>query len=305
MNIETSTLIIALSPILATLLVWGIAALCLRNYIKRRTSEAMHAADCPRVPGQSICKTIAGYDIRCRIHTIYLIGLPLVLCAAYGATRLIGSPARNIWWETILIALSVVVLVLICLLNLVQNLRLRRQMQRAYEGKQLAARALEPLMEQGYFIFHDLILEQIHIDHLIVGPKGVFCVQTQSPPDTARESHHAAATVTYNGRALFYPKGEEYISIEKANLHAEWLSGWLSQFLEEPIAARAILAMPGWVVKRTSADGIPVVNPSQFDSLFKHINARPLPEPSIRVLVSKIQAAPSPSGNEQEAETAG
>jgi hypothetical protein len=35
-----------------------------------------------------------------------------------------------------------------------------------------------------------------------------------------------------------------------------------------------VVALPGWYVKRTSPDGIPVVNPKQFASLFKHISPR-------------------------------
>lgn len=288
MNVELSFLIIALAPILATLLVWAVAALCLRNYLQRRTSAAIGAADCPRSPGQSICQTIAGYDIQCRIHTIYLVSLPLVLCAVYGITYLAG-PATGSLWEIFWIISNIAFLVLICLLRLIRSVRLRRRARLAYQGKQLSARALEPLLDQGHLIFHDFIIDQIHIDHLIIGPKGVFCIQTQTPPATLSGSRHAVSTVTYNGRALFFPKGEDYLPIAQANRHAEWISAWLSQSLEEPIAARAILAMPGWVVKRTSADGIPVVNPNQFASLFKHINARPLSETAIRNMASRVE----------------
>jgi hypothetical protein len=68
----------------------------------------------------------------------------------------------------------------------------------------------------------------------------------------------------------------DFETIEQAQQQADWLSKWLGAATGEPIAVRAVVTLPGWVVKRTSADGIPVVNPGQFASLFEHIKPRPL-----------------------------
>jgi len=288
MSIELTSLIIPLYPLLATLLVWAVVALCLRRYVVRRVSDATAASDGLPDPGQSMRKTILRLDMLFRINGIYLIGLPLVLCVAYGGMRLAGA-AQGSLWEIALMLASAVLLVLICLFRLMGISRRRKQIKLDYQGKQVAAPAFEPLLQEGCFIFHDFECEHVHIDHLIVGPKGVFAVHTQPCAALPCGPQNDEVTVTYNGRALFYPKGETYEPLEQANRHAEWISEWLSQCLEEPIAARAIVAMPGWMVKRTSADGIPVVNPKQFDSLFKHINARPLSESALRSMVSRIE----------------
>jgi hypothetical protein len=67
------------------------------------------------------------------------------------------------------------------------------------------------------------------------------------------------------------------------------MSNWISSAIGEPVAARAIVALPGWFVKRTSADGISVVNPKQFPSLFKHIKPRTLTDEMIRRMVHQIE----------------
>ena len=67
-------------------------------------------------------------------------------------------------------------------------------------------------------------------------------------------------------------------AIDQAENQASWLSNWLGQAIGEPIAARAIVALPGGFVKRTSSEGISVANPKQFSSLFEHIKPRPLSE---------------------------
>jgi hypothetical protein len=55
----------------------------------------------------------------------------------------------------------------------------------------------------------------------------------------------------------------------------------LGEAIAEPLTVRAIVALPGWFIKRTSSEGIPVANPNQFASLFEHINPRSLSDPMI------------------------
>ena len=64
----------------------------------------------------------------------------------------------------------------------------------------------------------------------------------------------------------------------QAERQAAWLSKWIGSAVAEPVSVRAVVALPGWVVKRTSAEGIPVVNPKQFGSLCQHLQPRELSE---------------------------
>jgi hypothetical protein len=79
------------------------------------------------------------------------------------------------------------------------------------------------------------------------------------------------------------------LTIDKANLKAEWTSEWLSSTTGEDVCARAMVAVPGWNVKRTSADGIPVVNPKQFATLFKYIKPRPMTDDLMQYIVKQIE----------------
>ena len=92
----------------------------------------------------------------------------------------------------------------------------------------------------------------------------------------------------YNGRVLEFPNWTDAQIIEQAERQADWLSEWVGSAIGEPVAARAIVALPGWFVKRTTIDGIPVVNPKLFQSLFKHIKPRTLSEETIRRIVRQL-----------------
>ena len=96
-------------------------------------------------------------------------------------------------------------------------------------------------------------------------------------------------TVEYNGRVLRFPKGTDAKTVEQAKCRADWLSEWLSAAVGKRVVVRGIVALPGWFVKRTTADGLPVVNPKQFASLFEYIQPRMLSEETIRQVVRQLE----------------
>jgi hypothetical protein len=51
----------------------------------------------------------------------------------------------------------------------------------------------------------------------------------------------------------------------------------------------AVAALPGWYVKRTSPDGIPVINPKQFRSLLKYVRTKPLNDEVIIRIVLQFE----------------
>ena len=136
---------------------------------------------------------------------------------------------------------------------------------------------------------HDVILDFANGYETIVGEKGVFAVETCTRLKGSARTGSQEATVNYDGRMLVYTDKSDFETIEQAEKQADWLSQWLAAATGEPIAVRAVVALPGWVVKRTSADGIPVVNPGQFGSLFDHIKPRPLSETMLTGIKEQLE----------------
>lgn len=217
----------------------------------------------------------------------HIVAMPLISWAAFlGLTMLrpdINHPAGRL-----ALTAGTVVYVLIAAVRRHRLHRRHRLAQLRAENNRRTSKALAALAEQGYHLFQDVRHGTFHIDHLVVGGKGIFAVQVFTHPGRRRRED-SPALVTYDGRALLYANRSDYGTITRARQQAESLSGWLTQHLDEPVAARAILAMPGWTIKRVSADGISVVNPSQFDSLFHHIQARPLSEAHIDAIVACLR----------------
>jgi hypothetical protein len=164
-----------------------------------------------------------------------------------------------------------------------------------HESRLATRRVLDPLLKEKYRVFHDVVSDQFSIDHLVVGPKGVFAIQTHAKPVSASKQSPGDRIVTYNGRELFFPKGSDHGIVENARLNAEKLSQWLTGQTEEPVAVRAIISLPGWTVRRTSSEGMPIINPKQFASLFEHIQPWQLPPSTIESIERRLQQTQSES----------
>jgi hypothetical protein len=158
-----------------------------------------------------------------------------------------------------------------------------------YDGEVAVGQELNQLLRDGYYVYHDFFADKFNIDHIVVGKKGVFAIETKARSKPNTDERQKGATVEYNGRALLFPKWTDTETINQAELQASWLSKWLNSAIGEPVAVRAVVALPGWFVKRTSSNGIPVVNPKQFAPLFKNIQSRDLSEKTIKRIVHQLE----------------
>lgn len=291
-----------LGTLAAVLATWGFLALVLGLLHKKAPESpggALSAADLSS-SALAASPAISRADLKVRRGLAFFIATPLVTLAAYG----LGLLANLIDDQGYaLFGLALVGLILWVLAFLIhKNAReRRREAQWQDEAMAIVARAVAPLAERGHVIFKDFKAENISVDYLIVGPKGVFALQRHIQSTGGHFEPDSEPVVTYNGRALFFPHGREHLILDWAQEQAERFSEWLSQGLETPISARAILALPGWRVKRISADGISVINPTQLEALFQYIKPRPISTGEIQAIVARIQAhyaagwrAPSP-----------
>lgn len=249
----------------------------LRRRIRLKSLRPSFKQNLLRIPGGSLLRALDNLNEQIHLYLVYVIVLPLILYSAlisYAYFRTEHPPLSVIWISAIIGCLVLAYLIF----NLARFSSRRKRIRLGYEGELAVGQELNHLMGQGYLVYHDFPADTFNIDHIIVGEKGVFAVETCTRLKGSARTGSQEATVNYDGRMLVYTDKSDFETIEQAEKQADWLSQWLAAATGEPIAVRAVVALPGWVVKRTSADGIPVVNPGQFGSLFDHIKPRPLSE---------------------------
>jgi hypothetical protein len=128
--------------------------------------------------------------------------------------------------------------------------KVARNLRLGCRGEHAVAEALAALAERGYRIFHDFPEKTLgNIDHIAVGPGGVFAVETKSrsrrtaPP--GKEDHK----VQYDGKALRFPWCNDEKAVPQAERNARWLAEFLTKATGMPVEAFAVVVVPGWFVE--------------------------------------------------------
>src|SRR4030042_746574 len=139
----------------------------------------------------------------------------------------------------------------------------RRDLRLGLDGELATAEELNQLMHYGYFVFHDFPADRFNIDHIIMGPAGVFAFETKTRSKGVRKGKKWA-TIIFEDSKLTFPNFQESESIQQAKDQSKWLSGFLSKNIGKPVAVKPILAIPGWLVERRIKDpSIMVINPKE------------------------------------------
>jgi hypothetical protein len=122
-------------------------------------------------------------------------------------------------------------------------------------------------------VFHDVPLgdRMTKVDHVLVGPAGVFAVETEA---RARRDGHAEREVTYDGATLCFARRRETAPLERAVALAGRVREWLAAEIGEPLPVQPVVVLPGWRVRRTDVSGIPVMAAGRIRHYFGRLRPR-------------------------------
>ncbi|MFZ0241588.1 MAG: nuclease-related domain-containing protein [Desulfobacterales bacterium] len=279
---------------LPVLIALGVTAFALGSfwsftaYRFARHKRSRLAAGALRFPGQSLLEKLDDLDRKADSSLVYLLLAPLLLYAAYLSYLYFGRKEMSLAGGAI-IGLVCIGLIVCFFMQRRRHVAERRDVRVQYEGETAVGQELNRLMLEGYCVYHDFQGDDFRIDHILVGPKGVFAIATKARSYPNAKGQGPGAVVAYNGRLLEYPHGNDVHTIQQAESQADWLSNWLSDAVGESLIVNAVVALPGWYVKRTSPEGIPVINPKQFHSLLKYVRAKALNDEVIVQIVLHIE----------------
>jgi len=116
-------------------------------------------------------------------------------------------------------------------------------------GERIVGRKLEELRKYRYVVFHDIPGEGFNIDHVVIGPGGVFALETKSwskPESGPTEIDYDGERVLKNGRET------DRNPVIQAKACASYLRGLLKKKTGRKVEVRAVLLFPGWFVKERS-----------------------------------------------------
>lgn len=131
-----------------------------------------------------------------------------------------------------------------------------------FMGERVVGEELNQLLASGFRVFHDIPFDGFNVDHVLVGPPGVYAVETKARRKPSDVKGVEKAKVTFDGETLTYPQG--YVdrrALEQARRNARTLEEWLTKACGERVIANAILTLPGWWVDRRAVGDVNVLNP--------------------------------------------
>lgn len=215
----------------------------------------------------------AGYGLSEKINDAAMDLIAALTLGVFSCTLMVAmhaiqtayfkSPESPLRW--VISGLGIVGLLWYSIRKFLEVAKKLRDLRLGWIAELATAESLTSLQALGYKVFHDLPAEGFNIDHVAIGPHGVFAIETKFRirhvlPD--QEAHK----VTFNGTTLKFPAGETDKPLVQARRQARWLSEWLTKATGEPVKAIPCVSLPGWFINWTGSSDVVVFTPKGADS---------------------------------------
>jgi len=118
------------------------------------------------------------------------------------------------------------------------------------EGEQAVGQLLEEkLRPKGCHVFHDILADDFNVDHFVVGPTGLFCIETK----THRKPERGGVRVVFDGETIrvngFKPDRDPVVQVKA---EAKWMSDLIEKSTGKRFHVQPVLVYPGWYVEMPS-----------------------------------------------------
>lgn len=219
--------------------------------LRRKSRKSPLTRQLLRSPGETLRIQLNDLSYDMVFYMMMLVSIPLVLNSVY-----LFQNSRDRKLDPYCFAILCCVLLIFVIFKVLRLSKQRDNLMLGLDCELAVGQELNHLMLEGYRVYHDFPGEQFNIDHVVVGPKGVFAVETKGRMKRRDKGGEAAVTVRYDGHALLFPDWTEQAPVDQAKAQALWLSKWLSTAVGEQVSARPVLAIPGWFSLNKAHDGL-------------------------------------------------
>lgn len=152
-----------------------------------------------------------------------------------------------------------------------------KSLRLARDGERVIGQYLEELRSAGYSVFHDLVESGFNVDHVLIGPAGVFTIETK----TFSKRIGAEVQVTFDGKTIAadgWPPDRD--PVVQAKTQAAWLRELLARSTNRQFDVWPVVLFPGWFVRQSpgSTRELWVLNEKAFKKFLANEKAVLAPE---------------------------
>lgn len=279
--------IILLLIIAAFLLIPLFTALYFFNKRKRERRNPL-TTNLLRGPGETIRKELDVISEKLDDFFINLFGLAILSPIILLVVLKTGDSNSNSW-QFLLVITSYGLIIAGLTRWFYIKLRRRQDLYLGLDAETAVGQELNTLMFSGFRVFHDFPGENFNIDHIAVGPTGVFAIETKGRSKPIKGRGNIDAKVFSDGEVLKFPDWNETEPLEQARWQAKWLSNWLSNAVGQSVPVKPVLALPGWYVERTKNSDVAVYNGKSPQFLLKLQSGMPLSDSLVLSIVHQLE----------------
>ena len=201
-----------------------------------------------------------------------VLGIVIPPCASLLYSLLVGrlsyaalqaSPVFPLVVSTHLFAVGALLVFMPLVFRLRSLLKEQRSYRLGLRGEQAVAEALGSpgVFQAGYVAFHDVPgAGDWNVDHVVVGPGGVFVLETKTRVRRKSQNGLADHEVAFDGRTLRFPWGYDSAAVEQVRRNAEWVREFLTGFGPKDLVIQPVIIVPGWFVRAEGCYPIKVMN---------------------------------------------
>lgn len=196
-----------------------------------------------RLPGQSIDEQLSDALVEKVLGPIIIVVF-LIVFAGLEWVRYFNPVPPSPWFFTV-IALAAASYAGYRIWRLIPNLRGLRQ---ARDGERVIGQYLEELRASGYKVFHDLVGAGFNVDHVLIGPGGIFTIETK----TFSKRIGPDVQITFDGKTIMadgWPPDRD--PVVQAKAQAGWLRDLLARSTSRQFEVWPVVLFPGWFVKQS------------------------------------------------------
>jgi Nuclease-related domain len=258
-----------------------------RRVYRRADRRHPLTRDLLRGPGHTLGRELEDARGDLVSYLVSIVPVPLFLLAAWALDdRLRG---RQSAFPVIYLAV-IGILVIFLVYRAFPLVRKIRRLSLGQEAESAVGQELNQLLGHGFHVFHDIRGDTaFNVDHVVVGPTGVFAVETKGRTKPLREGK-AEYRVEQHGDRLIFPGWTETKPLQQAQRNAEWLAKWLSSSTGEAVQVQPVLALPGWFIERRDRCPVLVISPTNCQATFSKWRASSLSTSSIQRITHQLDA---------------
>lgn len=141
-------------------------------------------------------------------------------------------------------------------------MREQYRLRTGLRGEQAVAEELQLVVRAGYYLFHDVPTDaDCNIDHVLVGPAGVFALETKARSKPVNQDGRDLVAEFDGQRIVFTGGAYDSKAPKQAEAVARWLTKEINRATGRSVMVKPVVVLPGWFVPRNNLHPVLVRNP--------------------------------------------